>query len=332
MNTKKFLAAMAVTSCLVAGCSSGDDAAEQVGTDDAGAASTTTAAAGATAATGELYTPVSDVSSHAAIGQDIGAIKALLDVAKEDEPVAWDAVDTLFNDGESSVKGDGSTRSMATLVTSDEAAVVTASVQDAIDGTGNAAGLPDGARAQLVDKGMSALLGLKITDELAAAETKLAAGETDPDKGAPHNVDEAWAFFTADGRGLASTAEKRAADFEKEGEVLEPVLEALTAAQTAALEGDEQAFATASTDVQRAVNYIFYLATYRYLDRTDPVGQAEGQAFYWGIQHIVAADAPGADAIIVTAFETGDAAAGRAALNGPDVLEALGLRADQAIS
>ena len=345
MKPLKTLAAVALVGSLIVGCSTTDDGATVRNIDDtAGAGSASGAGSGSGSASApanggtvsagdELFTPVSDVSSHAAIGEDIAAIKALLDVAKEGQPVDWAAVDTLFTEGEASLEGDGTPRSMATLVETDAAAVVVAEIDAAIAGSGAAAGLPDAERAQLVDKGMSVLLGLKVSNELAAANTKVAAGETDRESGAPHNVDEAWAFFTADGNGLASTATKRAADFDKDGQVTEPVLEALTAAQTAAIDGDAAAFATASADTQSALNYIFYLATFKYLDSADdPIARAEGQAFYWSIQPIVAAAAPDADAAIVAALASGDAATGRAALNQPAVLEALGLTADQAVS
>lgn len=333
MKAKKFVAALAITACLLTACGSDDDGAtvREIGEGSgsgSGSGSASAPASGSTSAGDDLYTPVSDVDAHAAIGEDIVAIKALLDVAEEGEAVDWPAVDALFNDGEASVKGDGTVRSMATLVETDEAATVVAAAQAAIDGSGEAADLPDAERAQLVDKGMSALLALKVMDELAAAGEKITAGEIDPDEGAPHNVDEAWAFFTAGGNGLASTAEKRAADFEKEGTVLEPVLESLAAAQTASVDGDASAFETATADTQAALNYIFFLATWKYLDNADdPIARAEGQAFYWGIQPIVAAADADADAAIVASLASGDAETGRAALSEAAVLEALGIDA-----
>lgn len=82
---------------------------------------------------------------------------------------------------------------------------------------GTPKGASDAVRAQQVDKGISVLLAAKVMEELESAAEKVAAGKTDPAAGAPHNVDETWAFFTARGKGPASTAEKRAADFKRGG-------------------------------------------------------------------------------------------------------------------
>jgi hypothetical protein len=262
---------------------------------------------------------VSDVAAHAAIGDDIAEIKAELDAAKEDQPVDWAAVDTIFTEGGNSVKGDGTTRTLATLV---EAPEIVALIEEAIAGEGE-----DAVRAQQVDKGISVLLHLKVLDELVAAAEKVDAGETDPAEGAPHNVDEAWAFYTANGSGLQSTAVKRGEDFEVDVDT--PVLEALTAAQAAGEAGDAAALATAAADVEAALNSIFYLATYKYLDSADdPVAAAEGATFYLAIQPTVAEASPEADEAILAAFESGDVEAGRAALNEAAVIEALGIPAE----
>ncbi|MDP3894514.1 hypothetical protein, partial [Nocardioides sp.] len=143
---------------------------------------------------------------------------------------------------------------------------------------------------------------------------------------------EAWAFFVAEDQGPASTAGKRAADFEREGEVLEPVLAALTKAQSAATSGDVEAFGSAADEVRSAVDYIFYLATYKYLDHAgDDVTQAEGETFYLGISETVAAASTEADEEIAGAFASGDAEAGRAALHRPEVLTALGIEESERV-
>jgi hypothetical protein len=271
------------------------------------------------------YVAVSDVSQHAAIGGDIAAIKAELEAAAEGG-VDWEAVERHFAQGGSSTKGDGSTRTLAALV---EAPEHVAFVEAAIRGDDPASQASDAVRAQQVDKGISVLLAAKVFDELDAARAKIEAGDLEPETGAPHNVDEAWAFFHADGSGLASTADKRAADFGLEGKVREPVEKALADAQQAALEGDLDDFDAAVAEVRAALNGIFYLATYKYLDtQGDPVRRAEGLAFYRGIQDAVQAHDPAADEAIVTAFEGDLTGAGRAALNKADLLDALGVDGD----
>lgn len=268
------------------------------------------------------YQPVSDVAPHAAIGQDVAKIKKLLDVRKENKPIDFAAVGVLFEQGGASKKGDGSTRTLATLL--DSPATIT-SIRDAIAGSGGSASASDGVRAQRVDKGITVLLADKVIEEYGRASAKVAERNVDPVTGAPHNVDEAWAFFTAEGNGPASTADKRAADFKRDGSVREPVIAALVAGQTAASAGDTAALAAATEQARQALDYIFYLATYKYLENSDEVGRTEGEAFYQGIQPRVLAVDPAADAAILAAFTSGDATAGRTALNSPSVLTALGV-------
>lgn len=280
-----------------------------------------TAAGSGESESGGGYEPVSDVTSHGAIGQDVARVKDALAPAKEGSPVDWAEVEAAFEEGGASVKGDGSVRTLATLV---DAPGDVSFVREAIAGTGASAGASDAVRAQRVEKGISVLLARKVTDELAAAGVKLADGDTDPDEGAPHNVDEAWAFFDAEGNGLAATADKRAADFEREGEVREPIEAALTAAQQAAVDGDEAAFEEAVAEVEGGVAYVFYLATHKYLDTEgDDVRRAEGLSFYRVIQPVVRDASAEADAAIAAAFEADDAESGRAALHRPEVLSAL---------
>lgn len=294
------------------------------GTDDEADADAEPAGPGA-------FEPVSDVTPHGAVGEDIAAIKTAMEPATKGETVDWAAVSTVFEEGTgASKKGDGSVRTLAGLV-ADSPAV--AFVRDALAGKGASAGASDPVRRQQVDKGISVLLAEKMTEELGRARDKLEAGEFDDDTGAPHNVDEAWAFYVADGSGLASTAEKRAADFKREGKVSEPVLDALTDAQVAAQDGDDAAFDAAATALDEATGYIFYLATFKYLDSDDEVGRAEGASFYRGISaRVEQADADAHQAIVSAFAEGGDPAAGRAALNSEPVLAALSVGEDEQVS
>lgn len=261
------------------------------------------------------------MTPHAALGQDVAKIKGLLDVAKQGQPVDFAAIGEAFEKGGASKKGDGSTRTLATLLAAPD--MLTA-IRDAIAGSGTSAGASDAVRSQWIDKGITVLLADKVIAELDAA-AKVTDGKLEPDSGAPHNVDEAWAFFTAEGNGPASTADKRAADFQRQGKVREPVIMSLVAAQAAAMAGDAAGLATATTSTRQALDYVFYLATFKYLDSKDGTGRAEGTAFYRGIQPRVAAADPAADAAITAAFSSGNAAAGRTALNSPAVLNALGI-------
>jgi len=319
------LGAIALATTVLLGACSDDDGPEQLSTEGSTAAPASPAAPaappGPAAAAG--FMPVSDVAPHAAIGTDVAAAKALLDAVKAGQPVDWAGVRRAFTAGGASLKSDGSVRTLEKLV---EAPATVAFVLEAVDGTGASAGASDAVRAQRVDKGISVLLAAKVRQELGAAATKLADGKLDPATGAAHNVDEAWAFFTAGGNGLVSTAGKRAADFGRDGAVAEPVLAALAGAQQAALAGDAAALAARTAEVGAALDYIFYLATHKYLDTGGKEAtRAEGETFYLGIRPAVQAAAPDADAAITAAFASGDAAAGRAALRQPAVLAALGV-------
>jgi len=317
------VAALALASCgTTDGTSTGSTAAPG-GTTAATATPSGTAAAPSGTAVAGAYTPVSDVASHAAIGGDVATIKKELGKAK-DGPVDWAAVKKTFTEGGSSKKGDGSFRTLEKLVDAPE---VVSSITAAISGGEGG----DAVRAQRVEKGITALLYLKVLDELEAAEKKIADKKTDAKDGAPHNVDEAWAFYTADGNGLQSTAKKRGDDFKKSVDA--PILEQLTAAQRAAGTGDAKAFDEAEDGTRHALNYIFYLATYKYLDNGgDAIKKVEGETFYLAIAPIVKKASPESDSAITAAFASGDAKAGRAALNTPAVLSALGVEQSQAIT
>lgn len=270
------------------------------------------------------YTPVSDVDAHAAIGADFASIKQQLANAKDAKPVDWAAVKTSFSTGGASKKSDGTNRTLASLVKAPEAV---AHVTAAIDGGEET----DAVRAQRIEKGITALRHVKILDEIEAAKTKLAEAKTDPKDGAPHNVDEAWAFYTAGGNGVQSTAVKRGDDFKKPLD--QPILAALTATQTAAVAGNRQAFDSAHRTLSSTLNHVFYLATYKYLDTGgDPVRRAEGESFYLAIAPTTKKAAPEADAAIIAAFASGDAKAGRAALNSSAVTDALELDTGQTVT
>jgi hypothetical protein len=312
--------AVATTLVVLAGC--GDDDTDKGNATPIEADMSTSTVVGdeEPEADGE-YEPVSDVAAHAAIGQDIAALKTALDPATKGQPVDWVSAGKIFEQGGASKKGDGSNRTLAGLVPESDTVTF---VRDAIGGTDSSKGASDAIRRQRVDKGVSVLLAEKMDQELAAARTKIEGKNLAVGEGAP-NVDEAWAFFTAEGNGLAATAEKRAADFTREGKVKEPILAALTAAQTAARQGDLTAFDSALSDVNDGTAYVFYLATYKYLAGEDEVERAEGASFYRGIAPRVQAKDPAAHKAIVDAFASGAAAAGRAALNSGPILSALGV-------
>ncbi len=314
------MAALAVMATLVtAACGSEEDTVSE-------APSTTASGASRTA---DGYTPVSDVSTHAAVGRDAAEIRALLEPAKSGGAVDWATISKIFAEGKNSKK-DAGLRSLASLAPDDPATTL---LRDAVRGAGTATGASDAIRRQKVDKGITVILERKVLAELQAAVKKARDGKIEPAAGAPHNVDEAWAFYTAEGQGPASTAAKRAADFKKEGKVHEAVIAALVEAQTAAKAGDVAKLESAIESTEAALDYAFYLATFKYLDtKGDAVTRAEGETFYVGIQPEVAKAAADSDKAITAAFASGQAKTGRTALNSAAVLTMLGVTQDEKVA
>jgi len=250
----------------LAACGSGEEPAAGGRTQPAAAAS----------AGGDGYKPVSDVAPHAAIGKDVAAIRAALE-AKD-----FAGAEAVWKDGANSRKDDGSARTLAGFV---EESPVGRLVVQALEGNGAAADLSPDQRRQWVDKGMVVALEAKVLDEVDTAIEKAKAGETEPAEGAPHNIDEAWAFFTAGGEGVAATAAKREADFEGV-EIEGPAIAALAGAQRAAGAGDVAALESAREALRGALNRVFALAVTKYANEAveDDVAAAEGAAFAWGLR------------------------------------------------
>jgi hypothetical protein len=316
------LALLALMAMAGAACGDGEDRPGQVTaeTPEGGSGSASASASGAGGETtngADGYTPVSDVAGYLAMGDDVAAIKEKLAKAKEGGAVDWPAVKAVWEQGGASKKSDGSMRTLKGLAPAPD---VVALVDAAIAG-----GPSDAVRAQQVEKGATVMLARKVVQELDAAAKKVGEGKTAPADGAPHNVDEAWGVFTAKGNGPAATADKRAADFKREGKVREPIVAALAEAQKAAGAGDAAGLTAATAKVRTGLEYVFYLATHKYLAGADAVARAEGAAFYLGIAPTVKAADPEADTAVAAAFQSGDAAAGRAALHKPAVLTALGI-------
>ena len=306
----------------------------------------------------EHYAPVSDVDSHAAIALDMRDIGTLVNAARNGEAVDWAAVTALYEDGGSSVKGDGSVRTLESLASSDSVLAqfpggtdLDANVRAALTGVWLGESIDDLTRRQLVNKGLQAIMYGKALQELAAARAKIEKGNTDDAGGAPHNVDEAWAFYTGapDLQGkreysIARTARSREGNFGLEGRVDTPLQQALARALEAARVGDIDRFDAAASASQGYLNTIFYLATLRYgkrvMDDEDAAGRkihlAEGWAFYQAIRPAVA-DASADSASIVEGHFTRDASGPvpaedvdrlYAALNEAAVIQALGIPAN----
>lgn len=247
--------------------------------DEPAAAARTATAAGSAA----QYSAGSDVSSNAAIGQDVAAIRALLEPRTAGAKPDFDAAGKIWSQGRFSKKRDGTNRTLAGFV---EKHPVATMVRHALSGRGSAAKLSEAARVEWIDKGMVVTLKVHALDEFEGAKQKLAAGDLDPQEGAAHNVDEVWAYFSAEGEGVIATAAKRAKDFGlDEHELGNDVVAGIAAAQRAVSDKDAAALQTATQTTRGAMNRIFALAVKKYAveGAEDPTARAEGLAFSWGL-------------------------------------------------
>lgn len=314
------------------------------------------------------YRPVSDVEAHARLALDVRDAQAAMAPAKEGKPVDWGKVTEIYERGGNSRKGDGSARTLAGVA--QESAVLAqfpngaalfgtnsfldANVRAGLQGAGRGQGLSDDARRQLVEKGFLAVLYGKVLQELDAAREKIQQGNTEDAGGAPHNVDEAWAFYAgaqdesgARPYGLSATARKREADFGLDGKLDEPLQRALAEALEAARRGDLEAFDGAVKQVKGHLNAIFYLASLKYAGAAAndteagprEVHLAEGWAFFQTIRPAVAAASADAARAVEAVYSSpastplpsNAASTVYDALNRSDVLSGLGIPEDLVI-
>ena len=311
-------AAAACGALLLAGCGSQDEEAQP-----AAAAAAPAAREGAAS----TYAPASDVSSNAAIGKDLAAIRALLQPDPAGAKPDFRAAERIWSKGSFSKKSDGTNRTLAGFVEDHPAGT---RVAHALAGTGAAASLSHEERVQWIDKGMVVTLKVHALHELEGAKEKLAAGELDPEQGAVHNVDEVWAYFDAAAEGVVATAAKRAKDFGlDEHELGNDVVAGIAAAREAVERKDAAALDAAAEKTRGAMNRIFALAVKKYAVEA-PKGaneRAEGLAFSWGLdgelatgdlETIQAAFGAGArDGAAQTVADVLDAAAAKLGLAGP---------------
>ena len=268
----------------------------------------------------EFYTPVSNVDSHAAIALDMRDIADLLSPASAGEQVDWGAVTAMYEQGKNSVKGDGSVRTLQSLATSDSVLAqfpggtdLDANVRAGLTGRWLGESIDDKTRRQLVNKGVQAIIYGKVLQELVAARAKIQSGNTNDASGAPHNVDEAWAFYVGvpgdEGNypySVSSTARKRESNFGLDGMVDAPLQQALAKALEASRSGDLAAYDEAAAEAEGYLNGVFYLATLRYGNRVlgddEPAGRkvhlAEGWAFYQTIRPAVSSVSGGAGSTV----------------------------------
>lgn len=375
MNRTGLVATMAAASLLLAACG-GDDGAtvRDLGADGVASASGSASASASGAASGSAsgsasgvasasasgtasgsdaaadsdggYEYASDVNAHRLVTRDLCDINALLDA----ETIDFEAVEAIYRDGVHSVNSDGSVRSLAGFATATDRLHGLDSyygtetplddfVTSALDATGPFEGASDAVRRQGVQKGLVNQVMLAwVEHELVTALDKAADGDLDPASGAPHNWDEAWAFYHGAEPDCApyATANSRAANFGTSNEegiarANAQVLDAMVAGRDALLAGDVSGAEAAAEEVRRAVFVTYSQAAIRYATLAAAAAeegeadeakksQAEGLAFWRVIEApaaAVGADVSAVNAIFDLATEPGAGGTGddvRAAL------------------
>jgi hypothetical protein len=340
------------------GSASGSGSGSASGSHTGSASGSASATASGTSATLGGYTPVSDVDAHSQVVLDVCEINEAL---PSDGAVDAEAVRRAYAEGGNSLSGDGSARTLQGFATGERDEPLWNTAEDhfgsstflddfvgaAIDGTGTFADEPDGVRRQAIQKGtQNHIMMMWVFHELDAAAEKVAAGETDPEAGAPHNVDEAWAFYHGAEPSCApfATASKRGENFGTGESVNQALLAAAEDLRDAAVDGDQAAFDAAyDTFVAQAlVPYVQAAVRYAQLTADDLAGgdsetarvhQAEGLAFWRVVAPYVAAvDAAAADEVDAV-FDLANDPAGdggdtvRTALEG--TYDGLGITAEQ---
>ena len=291
------------------------------------------------------YTPVSDVVTHARVVSDVAEINELLGAS----PIDWSAVEKLYTEGKNSVKSDGSIRTIAGYARNDSRSEaiwddytsyyddqtwLDTFVTNAIEGTGPFAGESDAVRKQGAQKGIQNQIMISwAIHELVAAMAKAEDGNFDAASGAPHNWDEAWAFYHGENPngGPHATADKRGGNFGTSTLVNNGILASMNSGRDALIDGDVDAAQAAMDEIIKQIRITYIQASIRYASKIGSdlesgdaekarVHQAEGLAFYRVIEPMVAEADAEAAAKIAGYF---DLSSEPNALAGPAVKSAL---------
>ena len=222
------------------------------------------------------YDYVSDVSAHRLVTDDVCEIAGLLGTD-------LNAAEAIYRNGENSVNTDGSVRTLASFAGADgrnhgldtyygTPTSLDDWVSEAFSGVGRFAAAGDGVRAQAIEKRIQNQVMVAWTiHELESALAKAADGNFDAADGAPHNWDEAWAFYHGASPACApyTTADKRAGDFGTTGSgttaaANEAILEAMNTGHDALVAGDADVARAAADEVVRNLVITYSQASIRY--------------------------------------------------------------------
>ncbi len=273
------------------------------------------------------YQPVSDVTGHAKVSADVCDINGLLDASSIDFP----AVGRIYRQGRNSSEASGSKRTLAKFARESRstedllgryeqhfgAGWLDAFAGGAIDGTAAFAGEADLVRRQGVQKGLrDQILVAWSFHELDAAVQKAGKGDFANDTGAPHNWDEARAYYHGERPECApyATAEERGKEFGTGSAVNQAILAAMNRGLAALEAKDAAGAAKARDEVVRQITITYLQSALKYAAQIDVdlargnaadarVWQAEGWAYFRVIEPLVAKANPTAARAVVEVYD-----------------------------
>ena len=312
------------TSASASGSASGS--ASSSGSSSASASAPADADGEETTTTGDGgYEYASNVDAHRLV---VGDVCMINDALPTDAEIDFEAIEAIYRDGVSSVNSDGSIRSIGGFASREDrnpqlqeffgtTTPLDEFITSALQGTGDFEGESDLVRRQGVQKGIQNQTMVAWTiHEINTALAKAAEGDLDAASGAPHNWDEAWAFYRGSEAGCSpfTTANSRAGNFGTEGadgetaQANETILQAMIDGRDALLAEDVAGAEAAGAEAVRGLAITYAQATMRYAQVVEDdlgegdadaarVHQAEGLAFSRVMADVFAANGADTDAI-----------------------------------
>ena len=273
------------------------------------------------------YQPVSDVGQHARMSADVCEINVLLDA----RPIDFVKIGVIYRDGRHSTEANGAMRTLRQFARGGRSTEHVLSRYErhlgsgwldgfssaAIVGSGAFANEVDLVRRQGVQKGTRDQVLVAWTfHELDAAVDKASKNDFATATGAPHNWDEARAYYHGEKPECApyATAEERGREFGTRSAVNEGILVAMHEGLKALLARDATGAAKARDEVVRHITITYIQSAIKYSAEMDValgqgnlndarVLQAEGWAYFRVIAPLVAEVNPSAARTVTGVFD-----------------------------
>jgi hypothetical protein len=275
------------------------------------------------------YQPVSDVSQHARMSVDVCEINTLLDA----RPIDFAAIGVIYRLGRHSTEANGMMRTFRQFASGDRSSEDLLSryqrhlgsgwlhsfASAAIEGTGPFDGEPDLVRRQGVQKALRDQVLVAWTfHELDAAVDKATRDNFARDTGAPHNWDEARAYYHGEKPECApyATAEERGLQFGTGSAINQGILAAMLRGLNALQASNAAGAVRARDELVRYVTITYIQSSIKYASDMDAalaqgkpddarIWQAEGWAYFRVIEPLVFEVSPDAAQAVTSVFELG---------------------------